>query len=221
MRWVPSLKVDNLCTVIICCMVLATGHLQQGICSCRQCYVYSMQHETQMQHVKHCPTGQHLVLSNSRPLLHDDFQRVSLIMEHAGPIQLVNCPGETLRSLLVQCHTSKISTTHCHNSDCTQDPSRIQLSCSGEDFDQPVSSSALHRLTTSCVCYVQGMPDSHRSPDGLLSLKFPHAFRHTSAALSRISITCAIWRIAMTEDYVCHMRNCHNCRSCVVYALLQ
>lgn len=200
--------------------------MQQGICNRAfaavdsvTCTACSTKHKCSMSSIAQLASTWYSATAGH--FLHDDFQRVSLIMEHAGPIQLVNCPGETLRSLLVQCHTSKISTTHCHNSDCTQDPSRIQLSCSGEDFDQPVSSSALHRLTTSCVCYVQGMPDSHRSPDGLLSLKFPHAFRHTSAALSRISITCAICRIAMTEDYVCHMRNCHNCRSCVVYALLQ
>ena len=110
-----------------------------------------------------------------------------------------------LRSLLAQCHTLSLSIRHCHNLDCIQDSSRMQLSCSIQDFYQPLSSSALHRITTSCACCVQGMPHSHRSPDGLLSLKSPHAFQQASAAVSRIN---------MTDDVSCHMQEC----VCVPYA---
>ncbi len=151
--------------------------------------------------------------------MHDDFQQVSLIMERAEPVQLVNCSGKTLRSLLAQCHTSSLSIRHCRNSDWIQDPSRMQLSCSSKDFDQPLSSSALHRLTTACVCCVQSMPDAHRPPDGLLSLKFPHAFQQTKAAVSRIITTEDV--LCYMQDRVCHMQHCHNCRSCAAYAQLQ
>lgn len=132
----------------------ATGQLQQGMCNrafaavdsvvCTAC---STKHRSSMASIAQLVST--LVPSNSRPLLHNDFQPVSLIMERAEPIQLVNCFGKNLRSLLAQCHTLSLSIRHCHNLDCIQDSSRTQLSCSVKDFYQQLSPAQNHH--TMCL----------------------------------------------------------------------